>query len=89
VDENGLDKGVSVKKLPTWFGDISYSLQQDKNSVKFEASGTANPEKGFILKSPFLKKTIKSVIIIGKESMDFKDQDIPFNQLPVQIVINY
>ena len=89
VDENGLDKGISVKKLPTWFGDISYSIQQDKNSVKFEASGTANPEKGFVLKSPYLNKPVKSVTINGKESTDFKGRDIPFNQLPSQIVINY
>jgi hypothetical protein len=44
--------GVRVNTLPTYFGEISYSIRKTKEGLKAKVFGSAKPPQGFILKSP-------------------------------------
>ena len=91
VDEKWLTrkKGVSVKNMSTYYGDISYSIKKADNTLTIKVSGKARPDKGFVFKSPFLKKSIKSVKINDKYIVGFSGNDISFDTLPVSISIAY
>ncbi len=89
IDEKWLERkqGVSVKNLPTYFGKISYMVKKEGDILKIKVSGKAKPEKGFVFKSPFLKKEIKEVKIDGKNWSNFSDNEVVFDKLPVKISI--
>ena len=88
IDEKWLEReeGIHVN-LPTYYGKINYTVKKLDKSLKINISGNAEPEKGFIFKSPFLKKKIKKVTINGKEWKEFSKNEVIFNELPVDIVI--
>jgi len=44
--------GVTVKDLPTQFGDISYTLARKDGSIRFNAEGAAQPPGGFRVELP-------------------------------------
>ena len=91
IDEKWLERkeGISVKNLPTYFGEISYDVIKEGNLLKIKVSGDANPHEGFVFKSPFLKKKIKSIMINGKKWKKSTNQEVLFNELPVEITVNY
>jgi len=91
IDEKWLDRkeGISVKNMPTYFGKISYSMQKKNNVLKIKVTGSAKPRKGFVLKSPFLHKKIKSVSVNSRKWERFSDDEVLFDKLPAEIVIVY
>ena len=80
---------ISITDFPTQFGDISYTIKKEKNLLKVKIFGLANPDKGLVFKSPFLKKKINKVKINDKKWKNFTDTDVIFDKLPVEIVIEY
>ena len=91
VNEKWLNrkKGITVENLPTFYGTINYTMVKKGNSVIVKLKGTAKPAGGFILKSPFIAKNIKSVSINGKLKTDFTKREVHFKHLPANIVIKY
>lgn len=91
IDENWLSDNnvVSVKDMPTYFGDISYSMKMGSKSLMINVQGNAKPEKEFVLKSPFLKKKIKGVKINGERWKNFLDKEVVFKKLPSEIEVYY
>lgn len=79
---------VSIKKFPTYFGNINFSVNKKDNVLKIKAWGEAKPEKGFVFKSPLAKK-IKTVKINGKKCENFNDVEISFDKLPVEMEVYY
>ncbi|RKY22888.1 MAG: hypothetical protein DRP62_07050, partial [Planctomycetota bacterium] len=90
VDGEWLDEGISVTNMPTYYGDISYDMTKvGDNTVAIEVSGAANPDNGFVFKSPFLDREIQFVEINGENVGGFSGNEIPFDTLPVSISIVY
>ncbi|MCK4796638.1 MAG: discoidin domain-containing protein [Spirochaetes bacterium] len=91
IDEQWLEKEeeISIKRFPTYYGRINYSMKKQGNNLKIKVSGDAKPEKGFVFFSPFLEKKIKSVKINDKTLKAFSNHEVFFEQLPVEIIINY
>ena len=91
IDEKWLKrkKGVSVKNMPTYYGDISYTIKKVGKIIKIKVTGDVTPEKSLVFKSPFLKKKIKSVKINGKKWKRFTKNEVLFKKSPVEIVITY
>ncbi|MBN1383402.1 MAG: discoidin domain-containing protein [Elusimicrobia bacterium] len=81
-------QGVSVKKFPTYFGNINYSINKNNNILKVKIRGDAEPEKGFVFKSPLSKK-IKTVKINKKNWENFSHSEVRFDKLPVDMEIYY
>ena len=91
VDGKWLERkeGISVKNMATYYGDISYAMKKDGDTVKVKIYGKAKPPKGFVFKSPFLNKKIKAVKVNKKEWSRFTDEDVFFDELPVSLTISY
>ena len=74
--------------MPTYYGDVSYTLKKEGDTLRIKVSGKAKPDKGFVFKSPFLGKKIKKVEINGREAATFSNDEVIFDKLPVVIVIS-
>ncbi|MEK8023066.1 MAG: discoidin domain-containing protein [Candidatus Hydrogenedentota bacterium] len=76
---------VSVTNLPAARGRITWSLNRTApDRVVFQASGTAKPRSGFVLKHPF-PEALRSIRINGRSV--YPDRPITFKKLPVKIEI--
>lgn len=91
VDEKWLDRpeGISVKNMPTYYGKVNYTVEERGINLRVKVTGDAVPPEGFIFKSPFMKKKIKSVELNGKNWKKFTDNEVIFEKLPAEIMINY
>lgn len=84
------EEGMSIENLPTYYGDISYSIKKDNNKYHFNINGNVNlPDNGIIIKN-FNESTLPSKVTInGKESRDFSQNEIAVKELPAEVVIHY
>ncbi len=91
IDENWLKRkeGISIKKFPTFYGDINFSMRKNKGVLKIKVWGDAKPDKGFVFKSPYLKKKIKRVKINGEKWAKYSKDQVIFYKLPAEISIKY
>jgi len=87
LDEAWLAAGVTVKNLPTYFGNLDYHWQRHGQILSVEATGEAQPHGGFILMSPFLKSKIIKVQLNGQPWKQFDARHVFFPHLPVQLEI--
>ncbi|MBN1385062.1 MAG: hypothetical protein JW983_09305 [Elusimicrobia bacterium] len=81
--------GTGVKNLHTYWGVLNYNAKQEQDTVKLNVSGTANPPAGFVFKSPFIDKKIKSVKLNGKSWKSFTGTEVSFKDVPAEIIISY
>jgi hypothetical protein len=82
--------GISIENLPTYFGEISYSIKKFENSYKINLSGSAViPNGGIVLKNFNGKKLPKNVLINGKESSSFTNSTITVKKFPAEIEVVY
>lgn len=81
--------GLSVTNLPTYYGDISYSVKKNENLYQIEISGDLHtPVKKIIFKN-FLKKTPSKVFTNGILSEDYNQTDVFINSLPANILLKF
>jgi hypothetical protein len=82
--------GMSVENLPTYYGELSYSIRKNENEYMIEFSGDVDlPSGGMILKNFNGSKMPKEVIINEKKSDDFTGDKIVIKEFPVEIKIVY
>lgn len=82
--------GISVENLPTYYGDISYSIQKEENSYRFSVYGDVKlPAGGIKIKNFNGSKLPTKVLINGKEIKDFSEKEIPVKEFPAEVVIDY
>jgi hypothetical protein len=91
IDGKWLDQaeGVSVRDMPSFFGKTSYSIKKSGDTVMAHVEGTAEPEKGFVFKSPFPDRKITGVKVNNKKWDNFTDKDVSFPETPAEIEIKY
>jgi hypothetical protein len=51
VPDEWIDKGVSVKKLQTLYGTVSYNIKRENNKTKIKVTCTRRPPNGFAVPS--------------------------------------
>ncbi len=77
-------KGLSVDRMPTAFGELSMSAQQDDGSLRIKLSPTLNPLTEIRVSWPTRRRP-KSVTVDGKDRGDFGDEGMqlqkPFREL--------
>ncbi|MCK5160720.1 MAG: discoidin domain-containing protein [Candidatus Aureabacteria bacterium] len=90
IDDAWLKKGVSVKDLHTYYGDISYSLKQEKEILKARFSGDAeSPPGGFVFKVSKANR-VEQIMLNGQNYKNTDtDSEIKFFELPAKIDIYY
>ncbi len=83
-------EGMSVENLPTYYGELSYSIKNEGNNYTFSITGDLKlPVNGIKIKNFNGSKTPLKVTINGVESKDFSANHISVIKLPAQVVIKY
>jgi F5/8 type C domain len=77
-------KGLSIDRLPTAFGELSMSAQQDESTLRIVLGPTLNPSAEVGVSWP-MRKRPKSVTVDGKDRGDFGEEGMrlqkPFREL--------
>ncbi|MBS0377410.1 MAG: discoidin domain-containing protein [Proteobacteria bacterium] len=80
-------KGITVEHLPTAFGALSMTAQEDEHSLKVQLGPTLNPSTEVALSWPRRQRP-RSVTVDGKPHTEFSDAGIrlphPFRELTAQ-----
>ncbi len=83
-------EGMSIENLPTYYGEISYSIKKVDNSYKVKVFGNAQiPSGGIVLKNFNQKKLPKSVLINGAIEKNYLDNIITIKSYPAEVIIEY
>ncbi len=83
-------KGMSVEHLPTYYGDLSYSVKKNNSAYTVKLYGKLQlPKGGIILKNFSGKKLPMSVSVNGKNIFDFTNDKIVVREFPATVLINY
>ena len=83
-------KGMSVENLPTYYGEISYTIKKESASYKFSISGDVKlPANGIKIKNFNRARLPVKIAINGVESTDFTKKEISVKVVPAEVVIYY
>lgn len=83
-------EGMSLENLPTYYGEVSYSIKKENNSYKVKFFGNAKiPSGGIVLKNFNSKKLPKNILVNGKEVKNFLNNAITIKSFPAEIKIDY
>lgn len=84
------DEGVKVENLPTYFGQLSYSLaRENENTLKFTiTSSLERPPRSIILSPPPLGK-ISEVQVNGEKLRSWDQKELRLDHLPSEVLIRY
>lgn len=82
--------GMSIENLPTYFGEISYTIKKSENIYKIIINGSAIiPSGGIVIKNFNSNRLPKRVIVNGKESNNFTNNTIKVIEFPASLEIVY
>lgn len=83
-------EGMSVNNLPTYFGEISYSIKKAGNTYHFAITGDIKlPANGIKIKNFNGSKLPIKVVVNGKQVSGFKAGEIPVTVFPAEVEIYY
>jgi hypothetical protein len=84
------DSGVSVKRLPTYFGTLNYSIRPhgDKELTVALGGDIALPPGRIVLPSP-LEQPLIGVTINGRASRNFTTGEAVIDEFPATVVLRY
>ena len=82
--------GMSIENLPTYYGELSYSIKKNENRYNIKIFGNITlPPGGIVLKNfPGDKKPV-SITVNGNSIKDFDKNNIRVHQFPVTIEMAY
>jgi hypothetical protein len=82
--------GMSVGNLPTYYGEISYSIKKDGGKYLFSISGDVQlPSNGIKIKNFNGSKLPVKVTVNGMEIKDFNEKEISVRVFPAAVVIYF
>ena len=83
-------EGMSVCHLPTYYGEVSFSIKKVENAYHFNLTGDLKlPANGIKIQNFNSSKLPKKVSVNGKEITTFTDKYIQIQQSPAEVVIEY
>jgi len=82
--------GMAVGNLPTYYGEISYSVRNDGNSYSFSITGDIDlPDGGIRIRNFNGRKMPSAVTVNGRKVTDFNEAEIAVREVPAELVIYY
>jgi len=83
-------EGMSVQNLPTYYGEISYSIKRESSKYLFSISGDLKlPPNGIKIKNFNGSRLPSKVTVNGNEIKEFNGKEISVNEFPAALVIYY
>jgi len=84
------DKGVVVKRLPTHYGVLNYTLRRDGgNATTLKIAGDLDLPPGKIFARPPLPRTLRAVTINGRAVDGFAPDQVVINEFPAEVRLEY
>jgi hypothetical protein len=84
------EPGVVVKRLPTYYGVLSYSLRNEEvNRLRLKLSGDLSVPPGNIVLQPPLPQPLKAVTVNGKPIETFTADSATVSEFPADVVLEY
>ncbi|HSD64409.1 MAG TPA: discoidin domain-containing protein [Ignavibacteriaceae bacterium] len=82
--------GMSVENLPTYYGELSYSIKKNENKydVKFYGNITL-PPGGIVLKNFITDQKPVSVYVNHKSVKEFDKRNIRINEFPALVEVSF
>jgi hypothetical protein len=82
--------GMSVENLPTYYGEISYSIRKEMEKYHFIIYGDIElPSNGIKIKNFNGSKIPVKVTVNGKEIREFNEKEISVKEFPSEVIIHY
>lgn len=82
--------GMSIENLPTYYGEISYSIKKENEKYTLSIYGDVNlPKNGIKIKNFNESKLPIGVTVNGKETNSFTKNEIDVKEFPAKLVIAY
>jgi len=82
--------GMSVENMPTYYGEVSYSIKKENDKYLFTVSGDLNlPEGGIRIKNFNGARLPVKVTINGNETRDYTAREISVKEVPAIVTIYY
>lgn len=83
-------EGMSVQNLPTYYGEVSYSIKKENDKYRFSIYGNAKlPSSGIKIKNFNGSKLPKRVTMNGNGIKDYSEKEITIKEFPAEVVIYY
>lgn len=82
-------EGVSIFKMPTYYGDINYTVKKYQDGYEIILTGSLEIPKGKIIFKNFKSYIPSKVLINGVFSNNFNTNDIFVDHIPASIFIKY
>lgn len=83
-------EGMSVENLPTYYGDLSFSIKKEENHYIFKIFGDLElPSNGMEIRNFNGAKMPVRVMVNGKEIKEFAENKIKVMEFPADIEIYY
>ncbi len=82
-------EGVKISQMPTYYGDVNYSVRKSKNGYEINISGDLQIPSNKIIFKNFNKDMPSNVLINGEESKSFNQKEILIHKVPVKLLISY
>jgi len=82
--------GMSVENLPTYYGEISYSIKKEGDKYHFSIYGNVKlPANGIQIRNFNGSKLPVKVTVNGKETKNFTGKEISVTEFPAEVFILY
>jgi len=82
--------GMSVENLPTYYGEVSYSINKEENKYRFSIYGDIKlPVGGIKIKNFNGSRLPEKVLVNGKEIKEFSKNEISIKEFPADLIIYY
>jgi len=83
-------QGISIQNLPTYYGNLSYSITKDNDHYIFKIVGNIKiPSNGLCIKNFNGSRLPKRVEVNGKEIKTYNENEIRVNEFPCEVKIYY
>lgn len=83
-------EGMSIENLPTYFGEVSYSIKKENEKYTFTITGDLElPENGIKIKNFNGSRLPVSVSINNRQLNSFTKNEIDVRVFPATVVIDY
>ena len=82
--------GMSVENLPTYYGELSYSIKKNENLYTVKIYGDIIlPPGGFVIKNFPVDKSPSSILVNGTALTGFNRNNIRVHDFPATLEIKY
>ena len=83
-------QGMSVENLPTYYGEISYSIKKSINSYSFSIKGDLKlPANGINIRNFNTSMLPVKVTLNGADIKTFTSKEITVKEIPAEVIIYY